>query len=149
MSVMFNKTTIGAAAMLALMVLASGASAVSLGLPEGRLYYGNTAGQQSGSRARAGRSHAPARPTETRQSFSYEPAEGAATVRGGCGCHHHAAAAPSESKNEVAKAPQTTRRSFSYEPSVEPAPRARSHRSSASKKDPWLIPKTDPRRYSR
>lgn len=152
MSLTFNKTTIVASAILALMVLASGASAApSLGFPSGRPYYG-APNQHSGSRSGAMRSYSRARSGETRQSFSYEPAEsGPATVtHGSCGCGgHHQAAKSSDSGSAVAKAPQVERRSYSYEPSAQPAPRARSYnRSAAPKKDPWMYPKSDPRRYS-
>jgi hypothetical protein len=103
-------------------------------------------GNQSRSRSRVMRSYAPARSAETRQSFSYEPAEEVAKATGGCPQH---AAAPKAAKQDIAAAPKSTRRSYSYEPSVQPEPRARSYnRSAAPKKDPWMYPKADPRRYN-
>jgi hypothetical protein len=61
---------------LALLVLASGAlAAPSLGMAKGRPYYGSS---NQGLGFSSARSFAPAPSTETRQSFSYEPAEGAA-----------------------------------------------------------------------
>ncbi len=113
MSVSYNKAISVASAVLALMVLASGASAApSLGYPSGRPYYGSS-NQQSGSRSGSMRSYAPGGTYETRQSFSYEPAEGdAATVtQGGCGCGgDHQAATSSDSAQDVAQAPQVERR---------------------------------------
>ncbi len=149
MSATYNKMMIVGTSVLALLVLASGVSAApSLGLAKGRPYYGSS-NQRSGFSAT--RSYAPAFSTETRQSFSYEPAEGVAKATGGC--HQHAAApqaAKQDSiKRDIAAAPKVTRRSFSYEPSNQPEPRGRSYNRSASpKKYPWLYPKGDPRRYS-
>ena len=152
MSATFNKMMIVGTSVLALLVLASGVSAApSLGFPSGRPYYGSQ-NQHSGSRSECRASSAPARSGETRQSFSYEPAEGVAKATGGC--HQHAAAPQAAKKDttkqDVAAAPKVTRRSYSYEPSVQPEPCARSYnRSAAPKKDPWLYPKGDPRRYGR
>ncbi len=150
MSATLNKLTIVGTATLALLVLASGASAAtSLGFPKGRPYYGGSS-QQSG--ARAFRSYSPAYSTETRQSFSYEPAEAATSAKDGC---PQRAAVPQATKKDeatqgVATDPQVTRRSYSYEPAVEPAQRVRSfNRNVAPKRDAWSVPKADPRRYSR
>ena len=146
MSATFNKLVVGTSA-LALLVLANGASAApSLGYPAGRPYYGST-NRQSGSQSF--RSYSPSYSSETRQSFSYEPAESA--VKGDCGCNGQVVVPQAaETKKDVAAAPKTTRRSYSYEPATEPAPRVRNYnRSSAPKKDPWLYPKGDPRRYGR
>ena len=91
---------------------------------------------------------APRATVETRESYSYEPAEsGDAPVvkkqaTGGCSCHHHAA-----KDNAVAAAPQTERRSFSYEPSMSSAPRSSGHHHSAApNKAQWQYQKADPRR---
>jgi hypothetical protein len=140
MSTTLNKTIITALA--ALLLLATGANAApSLGLAKGKPYYG--ASQQSGGGFHAVRSYSPSWSVETRQSFSYGPADGVATVKSGC--PQNVVKVPAAAKEEVAKAPQTTRRSFSYEP----ATRARNFRSTAPKKDPWLYPKGDRRRYGR
>lgn len=148
MSATFNKLTMIGTATLALLVMTSGASAVSLGI--GRPYFGSS-NQGAGARNWSARSYAPAYSTETRQSFSYEPAEGAAKAK--CGCHEHAkapqTATKDTTKDNIAAVPETTRRSYSYEPTVEPAPSVRSfNRSAAPKKDPWLYQKGDPRRYN-
>jgi hypothetical protein len=138
-----NKTMIGLAAM-AIFIMANGATAApSLGFPKGKPYYG--AKQRSGGGDRAMRSYAPARSTETRQSFSYEPAEGSVAAKGGC--PESVTVAPAAPKEDVAQAPRTTRRSFSYNPSQKTEPRIRNYRSAAPKKQPWQYPKTDPRRY--
>lgn len=151
MSVTFNKKIIAASATLALLVLASGASAApSLGLAKGRPYYGSS-NRQSGARTWGARSYAPAFSAETQRSFSYEPAESVAKVTGKCEQHVVAPKATKKdsTKKDVAGAPQVTRRSYSYEPAIQPAPRARSYnRSAAPKKDPWLYPKGDPRRFN-
>lgn len=151
MSVTFNKKFIAAAAILALLVLASGASAApSLGLAKGRPYYGSSS-QQSGSGSWGARSYAPAFSAETRRSFSYEPAESVAKATGECDQHVVAPKATKKdtTKKDVAAAPQVTRRSYSYEPAIQIAPRARSYnRNAVPKKDPWLYPKGDPRRYN-
>lgn len=151
MFVTFNKKIIAASATLAFLVLASGASAApSLGLAKGRPYYGSS-NQQSGSGTWGTRSYAPAFSAETQRSFSYEPAEGVAKATSGCQQHAVApkAARKDTTRKGVATAPQVTRRSYSYEPAIQPAPRARSYnRSAAPKKDPWLYPKGDPRRYN-
>jgi hypothetical protein len=139
MSVAFNKTTIVALTIFALTMLTSGASAApSLGFPSGRPYYGSS-NQQFGSRSGTMRSYAPARSDETRQSFSYEPAESEPTTvthgSSGCGGHHHSHSAMSgDSGKAVAKTPQVERRSFAYEPSVQPEPRARSYNRSVAPK---------------
>ena len=147
MSATFKKLIVGAS-VLALLILASGAQAApSLGI--GRPYFGSS-NRSFGSRSF--RSYTPSYSTETRQSFSYEPAESAVPAWGGCPQH---AAAPQAvkkdaTKKDVAAAPEVTRRSYSYEPAIQPAPATRSfNRSAAPKKDAWLVPKSDPRRYSR
>jgi hypothetical protein len=135
---------------LALLVMASGAAAApSLGLAKGRPYYGSSNRSTSSS---ATRNYAPAFSTETRQSFSYEPADGSAKATGGC---PQQAAAPQAvtkdtTKDDVAAAPKVTRRSYSYEPAIQTAPSVRSYnRSAAPNKEPWQYQKTDPRRYNR
>lgn len=134
---------------LALLVLASGAlAAPSLGMAKGRPYYGSS---NQGSGYGSARSYAPAFSTETRRSYSYEPAEGAS--KASCGCNQHAAAPQAvkkdTTKNDVAAVPKATRRSYSYEPTIQPAPSGRSYnREAAPKKDLWQYPKTDPRRYN-
>jgi hypothetical protein len=151
MSATFNKMMIVGTSVLALLVMASGAAAApSLGLAKGRPYYGSS-NQGSGSRSWSARSYAPAFSTETRRSFSYEPAEGA--VKGTGGCPQHAAAPQAvkkdTTKNDVAAAPKVTRRSYSYEPAIQPAPGVRNfNRNAAPKKELWQYPKTDPRRYN-
>jgi hypothetical protein len=154
MSATFNKLFVGAS-VLTLLVLASGVSAApSLGIS--RPYYGSS---NNGSSARSFRSYAPSysTATETRQSFSYEPAENGVRVNGGCNGHTAApqaavpqAAKKAESKKDVAAAPKTTRRSYSYEPATQPAPQYRAYsRSSSPKKEAWQYQKTDPRRNQR
>ena len=144
MSATFNKLFVGTS-VLALLVLASGASAApSLGI--NRPYYGS---ENNRSSARSFRSYAPAYSTETRQSFSYEPAENGARVNGGC--HDHAvvpqAAKKAETKKDVTAVPKTTRRSYSYEPTMEPAPQPRAfNRSPSPRREAWQYQKTDPRR---
>ena len=151
MSATFNRLMIIGSSVLSLLILTSGASAApSLGMAKGRPYYGSQ-NQRSGFNTT--RSYAPAFSTETRQSFSYEPAEGATTVTGGCGCQHHAAAPQAAqkdvTKDDVAAAPKVTRRSYSYEPTIQSAPSVRSYkRSTTPTKDKWLYPKGDPRRYN-
>jgi hypothetical protein len=144
MSATFNKMMIVGASVLALSVMASSASAApSLGI--GRPYYGSS-NQRSGFNVT--RNIAPAISTETRQSYSYEPAEG--TTKATTGCNRNAAAPQAvkkdTSKDEVAMAPPVTRHSYSYEPAV---PSVRNYsRSTAPTKDLWQYPKTDPRRYN-
>jgi hypothetical protein len=148
MSATFNKMMIVGTSVLALFVMANVASAASLGMAKGRPYFGSS-NQISGFSAT--RSYAPALSTETRQSFSYEPAEGATAATDGCPQH---AAAPQAvkkdtTKDDVAAAPQMTRRSYSYEPAIQPAPSVRNYnRSATTSKDPWLYPKGDARRYN-
>jgi hypothetical protein len=151
MSATFNKLIVGAN-VLALLFLASAAQAApSLGYPAGRPYYGAN-NQSSGSRTF--RRYSPPYSTETRQSFSYEPAESGVTVKGSCGCRGHvaapqAAAKKAETKQDIAAAPQVTRRSYSYEPAT-PAPQRRAYsRNSGPTKEPWQYQKTDPRRRGR
>jgi hypothetical protein len=109
--------------------------------------------QNSRSRSTTARVYAPARPNETRQSFSYEPgaaAEGpAVTVRGCPGATKVEKSA--EGNDAIANVPQTVRRSFSYEPSEEPAVRGHVYRGhNAAKNQPrWKTPKADRRKYSR
>ncbi len=149
MSATFNKMKIVGMSVLALFVMTSLAPAApSLGMAKGRPYYGSS-NQSSG--VSAARSYAPAISTETRQSFSYEPAE--SVSKGTGGCHQHAAAPQAVKKDtatdDVAAAPKMTHRSYSYEPANQPAPIIRSfNRSAAPKKDPWLYPKGDSRRYN-
>jgi hypothetical protein len=147
MSTPFNKLIAGAS-VFALLLLASGAQAApSLGFSKGRPYYGANNGPSA---SRSFRNVAPAYSTDTRQSFSYEPAEKAVE---GSGRYHGQAAAPqaaakAETKPDAA-APKVTRRSYSYEPAT-PAPQLRSSiRRAGPKKEPWQYQKADPRRYSR
>jgi hypothetical protein len=153
MSATFKNLFVGTS-VLALLVLASGASAApSLGFPSGRPYYGSSNNRSSG---RSFRSYSPSysTSTETRQSFSYEPAENGVKVYGGCNGHAAVpqaavpqAAKKAETKQDVAAAPQTTRRSYSYEPATQPVPQHRAYsRSSSPKKEAWQYQKTDPRR---
>lgn len=133
---------------LALLVLASGVSAApSLGI--NRPYYGS---ENNRSSSRSFRNYAPSYSTETRQSFSYEPAENG--VRVYCGCNGRAmapqASKQAETKKDVAAAPKTTRRSYSYDPATQPAPQQRAYnRGSSPKKEAWQYQKTDPRRNQR
>jgi hypothetical protein len=133
MSVLVHKL-IGAAGMLSLVVFAAGASAATPGYPAGRPYYG------SGHRhAHAYRTYAPANVTESRQSFSHEPAAAAAKA--------DSQAAPQASQEKaqsehVAAVPQTTtRQSFSYEPAT-----VRSFGRHSRHRDAWLLQKADTRR---
>lgn len=147
MSATFKNLFVGTS-VLALVVLASGASAApSLGYPTGRPYYGSNNNRSS---ARSFRSYAPSYSTETRQSFSYEPAENGVRVYGGCNGRVVVpqAANKAETKKDVAAAPKTTRRSYSYEPATQPAPQAYNRRSSPTK-EAWQYQKTDPRRNQR
>lgn len=154
MSATFNKLFVGAS-VLALFVMTSGVSAApSLGI--NRPYFGSG---NSGASARSYRSYAPSysTPSETRQSFSYEPAENGVKVQSGC--NGHAATAPAvvpqaakkaETKKDVAAVPPTTRRSYSYEPAIEPVPQQRVYnQNSAPRKEAWQYQKTDPRRNRR
>jgi hypothetical protein len=154
MSATFKNMFVGTS-VLALLVLASGASAApSLGI--NRPYYGSS---KSGLSARSFRSPAPSyfAVPETRQSFSYEPAENGVKVNSGC---HGQSVAPqavvpqaakkAETKKEVAVAPKTTRRSYSYEPAIQPAPQRQVYgRSYSPRKEAWQYQKTDPRRNMR
>ena len=132
---------------LALLAFATAVSAApSLGI--NRPYYGSN---NQGSNVRSYRTYAPAFRAETRQSFSYEPAE---KVQTNGHCHNHAVAPPAarrtEAKQDTAKAPKSTRRSYSYEPVTPSAPPARvDHRRSGINKDAWRFQKTDPRRNRR
>ena len=107
--------------------------------------------------SRSFRSYAPTYSTETRQSFSYEPAENGVRVYGGCNgrvvvpqAAVPQAAKKAETKKDVAAAPKTTRRSYSYEPATQPAPQRQAYnRSSSPKKEAWQYQKTDPRRNQR
>ena len=152
MSATFKHLFVGTS-VLALLVLASGASAApSLGYPAGRPYYGSNNNRSSD---RSFRTSAPSYSTsnETRQSFSYEPAENGVTVNGGCTGHTAApqAAKNAETKKDVAAVPQNTRRSYSYEPAIEPAPQRRAYNrgDSSPMKEAWQYQKTDPRRNQR
>jgi hypothetical protein len=139
-----NLLIVGTSAM-ALLISTSAASA-SIGVPKGRPYYGS----QNQSRGQSFRSYTPAFSTETRQSFSYEPAEKVAPAKNGC--QPQAAVAPKAEKQEVAKAPQTTRRSYSYEPSNQSGLQGTARRGGDGTwggKSPWQYQKTDPRRYGR
>lgn len=146
MSATFKNLFVGTS-VLALLVLASGASAgPSLGYPPGRPYYGSN-NNRSG--ARSFRSYAPTYSTETRQSFSYEPAENGVRVRGGCYGRTVApqASKSAETKKDVAAGPKTTRRSYSYDPAIQPAPQQRAYnRGSSPRREAWQYQKTDPRR---
>jgi hypothetical protein len=145
MSATFKNLFVGTS-VLALLVLASGASAApSLGYPAGRPYYGSNNNRSS---ARSFRSYAPSYSTETRQSFSYEPAENGARD-GGCNSRVVApqASKQAEAKKDVAAVPKSTRRSYSYEPATQPAPQQRAYnRGSSPTKEAWQYQKTDPRR---
>jgi hypothetical protein len=151
MSATFKNMLVGTS-VLALLVLASGVSAApSLGI--NRPYYGSNSSRSSSG---SFRSYAPTYSTETRQSFSYEPAENGAPVYGGCNgsvvvpqAAVPQAAKKAETKKDVAAAPKTTRRSYSYEPATQPAPQRQAYRSSSPKKEAWQYQKTDPRRNQR
>jgi hypothetical protein len=149
MSAKFTKSMLVGTSVFALLIMASGAwAAPSLGLAKGRPYYGSS-NQRSG--FSANRSYAPAFSTETRQSFSYDPAEKGVKARSGCPGTAAApqAAAKSETKQDVAAAPKVTRRSYSYEPAAS-APQRRVYNGNAGmKKEPWQFQKTDPRRMGR
>lgn len=148
MSATFNKLIVGTS-VFALLMLASGTQAApSIGYPKGRPYYGAT---NHPSAVRSFRNYAPAYSTDTRQSFSYEPAEKAVVPKSGCQAHVGApqAAAKAPTKKDAAAAPKVTRRSFSYEP-VTPAPQVRGYnRNAGPRKEPWQYQKTDPRRWGR
>jgi hypothetical protein len=85
-------------------------------------------------------------PTEQR-SFSYEPSQPTVSVGSGCG-----GTAATDQAPATAERSTETRRSFSYEPSMsgsDSTPRMQSGRSSRSLRTPaYLLPKTDPRKYS-
>jgi hypothetical protein len=133
MSVLVHKL-IGAAGMLSLVVFAAGASAATPGYPAGRPYYGS-----SHRHAHVVRTYAPANVTDSRQSFSHEPAAADAKA--------DSKAAPQASQEKaqsdhVAAAPRTaTRQSFSYEPAT-----VRSAGRHARHRDAWLLQKADTRR---
>jgi hypothetical protein len=150
MSATFNKLFV-VTTFLGISVVGSQVMAApSLGYPKGRPYYGSNA--QSSGRSFRSYNYAPAFSGETRQSFSYDPAQNA--VKGGTGCHSKAvtpkSAAKADSKKATANAPQATRRSYSYEPNVQAAPQPRTYfHNSAPRKEAWQYQKTDPRRYQR
>ncbi|MEX0642378.1 MAG: hypothetical protein WD468_06740 [Pirellulales bacterium] len=149
MSATFKNLFVGTS-ILALLILASGASAApSLGYPSGRPYYGSSNNRSS---ARSFRSYAASYPNDTRQSFSYEPAEKGVRSNGGCNGHAVVpqASKQGETKKDVAAAPKTTRRSYSYEPATQPEPqRPAYNRGSSPQKEAWQYQKTDPRRNQR
>jgi hypothetical protein len=145
MTAALNKLMIVGASALALLISASAATA-SIGVPKGRPYYG--APSKSG--GQAFRSTAPAFSGESRQSFSYEPAERVAPAKSKC--QPQATVAPKAEKQDVARAPQTTRRSFSYEPQTRSGLQGTARRGGDGTwggKSPWQYQKTDPRRYGR
>jgi hypothetical protein len=135
MSVLVHKL-IGAAGMLSLVVFAAGASAATPGYPAGRPYYGS-----SHRHAHVYRTYAPANVTESRQSFSHEPAAAASDAK----ADNQAAPQASQEKAQsehVAAAPQTTtRQSFSYEPAT-----VRSSGRHSRHRDAWLLQKADSQR---
>ena len=66
---------------------------------------------------------------------------------GGWVWHQHVASSPAQNGSAVMQ-PQEERRSFSYEPSIVDQPVYGSGRNySQPRRDPWLYPKTDPRRF--
>ena len=149
MSATFNKMMIVGTSVLALLILASGASAApSLGMAKGRPYYGSS-NQQSGFAVT--RSYAPTFSTETRQSYSYEPAEGVATGNGRMPSARRCTASREERYHQERRSRGTKGDApfVSYEPTIQPAPSVRSYnRIAAPAKDKWLYPKSDSRRYN-
>lgn len=92
-----------------------------------------------------------------RRSFSYEPAQQTEMSRssgGGCG----GSVITEERASATAQRSTETRRSFSYEPSMSDtrpatrdsysAPRTQSRSNQSSRRPAYLLPKSDPRRYS-
>lgn len=144
MSATFKNLFVGTS-VLAVLVLACGASAApSLGI--NRPFYGSTNNRSS---ARSFRNCAPAYSTETRHSYSFDPAQNGANVHGDC--HDNAVTPQATKQAEVQKdssaVPKSIRRSYSYEPAITPAPQGRvSRRGLAAGKEPWQLQKTDPRR---
>jgi len=76
----------------------------------------------------------------------------AAQAAGGCICRPApaVAATPAESAAPaVAQSPTQTRRSFSVQPSAAPAAvYSRPYRARSTTTPAWLLPKSDPRKYS-
>jgi hypothetical protein len=134
-------------AVLTILASAVMANAVLAGPPLGisKPYYGSSR-SGSGTRVRSMRNYGLVARPEVRRSFSYSPS---AVIANNRVCPPSIAVTPAAPKNEVATSPKVTRRSFSYEPSVRTAVPSRSYRMSTPKKDPWMIPKADFRRYSR
>lgn len=141
MSVSLSKL-LGAIALLSLLVFSAGASAApSLGYPAGRPYYGSGHAHRH-----VYRSFAPSYTTETRQSFSHEPAEHAVDANNSK-ADKPAAPKASDSKpaEEHAAAPQTsTRQSYSYEPATQ----GRKFYRRPHHREAWQLQKTDARRGS-
>ena len=149
MSATLNKATVFTALIALVAILANGtvtfaqrdAGAKARG-EVGAGFWGSQSGRSSA------RSYAPSFSTDARRSYSYSPADkgekAAPAVKdaGRSGCH--SAAKNKAADDSVAKAPQKSRRSYSYEPSM----RSGSGSRAKAKKDPWLYPKADPRRYS-
>jgi hypothetical protein len=136
-------------AVLTIFASAVMANAVLAGPPLGisKPYYGSSR-SGSGTRMRSMRSYSPVARAEVRRSFSYSPSEVVIANNNGA-CPRSIAVAPAAPKNDVATSPNVTRRSFSYEPSARTAVPSRSYRTATPKKDPWMIPKADIRRYTR
>jgi hypothetical protein len=141
---------VGAA--FAMLVSTNAFAAVSIGVPAGRPYFGSP----SPSRGMTYRSYnatpAYSTPTESRQSFSYEPGadEGQAGSSGCCcGSHSTAKAEAKSEAPEVAENSDTTRQSYSYEPATNEGTTQsmrRAERSGRNDRAPWVYQKTDPRR---
>ena len=150
MNVALNHWLLVGASALALLV-STNVSMASIGVPKGRPYYGS----QNDAGFRSYRSYGPSysAPSESRQSFSYEPGEdGNQPASGGCGCGSKAAAA-SESHDTAQKdgaSDDTARQSYSYEPetSSDQGSMSRTVRRSGGtmQRDNWHYQKTDPRR---
>ena len=163
-----EKRLVGAFAAAALLVIpafvsSAPAAGPSLGFPKGKPYYGASNQSTSQSRMRSRtyyRSTAPVivrtepapnavaqAPTE-RRSFSYEPSR--EIVSDGCGC----GGTVTQSAPATAERSTETRRSYSYEPSIDDsssapsAPRMQMRSSRPSRTPAYLLPKTDPRKYS-
>lgn len=148
MSAQFQKLTIVGTTAFALLAASAAFAAPSLGLVKGRPYYGSS---QHTSHSWNARSYAPSysTSTETRQSFSYEPAEKAAAPEAAKQADvKKSDAQQNDAGQSATAAPRTTRRSYSYEPATESARRMHNRRSAAPH-DQWLRSKAEPHRYSR